>query len=63
MGWRPGNLAVLDLDEVNASWIVASGKTPLIVVIALSALIGCGSAESRAVPTPEVRVRSELLEP
>jgi uncharacterized integral membrane protein len=32
--------AVFNLKEVKVSWIVGSGKVPLIVVIVLSALIG-----------------------
>jgi len=32
--------AVANLDEVKVEWIVADSRTPLIVVIALSMLIG-----------------------
>jgi uncharacterized integral membrane protein len=32
--------AALNLDEVEVSWIVATWETPLIVVIAVSVLIG-----------------------
>jgi uncharacterized integral membrane protein len=32
--------AVLNLDEVDVNWIVGTWSTPLIVVIAVSALLG-----------------------
>jgi uncharacterized integral membrane protein len=32
--------AVANLDEVKVEWIVADSRTPLIVVIALSMLVG-----------------------
>ena len=32
--------AVLNLDSVNVDWILGSGRAPLIVVIALSVLLG-----------------------
>jgi len=32
--------AVLNLDEVKVDWIVGSGKAPLIIVIAISLLVG-----------------------
>ena len=32
--------AVLNLDDVDVNWIVATWQTPLIVVILISALIG-----------------------
>lgn len=34
--------AVLNLDEVEVSWIVFTSDTPLIVVIAISMLVGAG---------------------
>ena len=34
--------AVLNLDEVEVNWIVGTWNTPLIVVIALSILVGAG---------------------
>jgi len=34
--------AVLNLDEVDVNWIVGTGQTPLIVVIAASLLLGSG---------------------
>ncbi len=35
--------AVLNLDEVSVNWIVDSRRTPLIVVIAASLLVGAGA--------------------
>jgi uncharacterized integral membrane protein len=35
-----GVFAVLNLDEVEVNWILGTWSTPLIVVIALSMLIG-----------------------
>lgn len=32
--------AVLNLDEISVNWIVGTAETPLIVVIAISVLIG-----------------------
>jgi uncharacterized integral membrane protein len=32
--------AVLNLDEVKVSWIVATSETPLIIVIAFSVIVG-----------------------
>jgi uncharacterized integral membrane protein len=32
--------AVLNLDDVEVDWIVGSGKAPLIIVIAISVLVG-----------------------
>jgi uncharacterized integral membrane protein len=32
--------AVLNLDEVKVSWIVATSETPLIIVISLSVIVG-----------------------
>ena len=37
-----GVFAALNLDEVEVNWILGSWSTPLIVVIALSMLIGAG---------------------
>ena len=34
--------AVLNLDEVDVNWIVGTWRTPLIVVIAVSLLLGSG---------------------
>jgi uncharacterized integral membrane protein len=34
--------AVLNLDKVNVNWVIASGDTPLIVVIIVCLLIGVG---------------------
>jgi uncharacterized integral membrane protein len=34
--------AVMNLDEVDVSWIIGTWETPLIVVIAVSVLIGAG---------------------
>jgi uncharacterized integral membrane protein len=34
--------AVLNLDEVEVNWIVGSGSTPLILVIAVSFALGAG---------------------
>jgi uncharacterized integral membrane protein len=34
--------AVLNLDEVEVNWIVGTFDTPLIVVIAVSILVGAG---------------------
>lgn len=34
--------AVVNLDEVKVNWILGTWKTPLIVVIALSMMIGAG---------------------
>jgi uncharacterized integral membrane protein len=34
--------AAANLDEVKVNWILGTWKTPLIVVIALSAVIGSG---------------------
>jgi uncharacterized integral membrane protein len=34
--------AVLNLDDVEVNWIVTTGTTPLIIVIAVSLLIGAG---------------------
>ena len=36
--------AVLNLDEVEVNWIIATGQTPLIVVIAFSMLVGAAIA-------------------
>ena len=35
-----GVFAVLNLDEVKVNWILGTWETPLIVVIALSMLVG-----------------------
>jgi uncharacterized integral membrane protein len=35
--------AVLNLDKVSVNWIVGTWRTPLIVVIAVSMLIGAGA--------------------
>ena len=35
--------AVLNLDKVSVNWIVGTWRTPLIVVIAASMLIGAGA--------------------
>jgi uncharacterized integral membrane protein len=37
-----GVFAVLNIDEVDVNWILGTWQTPLIVVIALSMLIGAG---------------------
>jgi uncharacterized integral membrane protein len=37
-----GVFAVLNLDEVEVNWILGTWSTPLIVVIALSMVIGAG---------------------
>ena len=37
-----GVFAVLNLDEVDVNWVLGTWQTPLIVVIALSMLIGAG---------------------
>ena len=37
-----GVFAALNLDEVDVNWILGTWETPLIVVIALSMLIGAG---------------------
>ena len=37
-----GAFAVANLDEVKVNWILGTWKTPLIVVIALSMVIGAG---------------------
>jgi uncharacterized integral membrane protein len=34
--------AVLNIDEVDVNWILGTWSTPLIIVIALSILIGAG---------------------
>jgi uncharacterized integral membrane protein len=34
--------AALNLDEVDVNWVLGTWKTPLIVVIALSMLVGAG---------------------
>ncbi len=34
--------AALNLDEVDVNWILGTWETPLIVVIALSMLVGAG---------------------
>ena len=35
-------VAAVNLDEVKVDWVVGTSKTPLIVVIALSIVIGAG---------------------
>ena len=37
-----GVFAALNLDEVDVNWILGTWETPLIVVIAISMLIGAG---------------------
>ena len=37
-----GVFAAVNLDEVKVNWILGTWKTPLIVVIALSIVIGAG---------------------
>jgi uncharacterized integral membrane protein len=37
-----GVFAALNLDEVDVNWILGTWSTPLIVVIALSMVIGAG---------------------
>jgi uncharacterized integral membrane protein len=37
-----GVFAVLNIDEVDVNWVFGTWQTPLIVVIALSMLIGAG---------------------
>jgi uncharacterized integral membrane protein len=39
-----GVFAALNLDEVDVNWIAGSWQTPLIVVIALSMLVGAALA-------------------
>ena len=39
-----GVFAALNLDEVEVNWILGSWSTPLIIVIALSMLIGAALA-------------------
>jgi uncharacterized integral membrane protein len=39
-----GVFAALNLDEVEVNWILATWETPLIVVIALSMLLGAALA-------------------
>ncbi len=34
--------AVLNLDDVSVDWLVATWQTPLIIVIAVSVLVGAG---------------------
>ena len=36
--------AVFNLDDVEVNWIIATGQTPLIVVIVLSMLLGAAIA-------------------
>jgi uncharacterized integral membrane protein len=42
LGGLGGVFAVLNLDEVEVNWIVGTWDTPLIIVIALSILVGAG---------------------
>jgi uncharacterized integral membrane protein len=42
LGALGGIFAVLNLDEVEVNWIVGTWDTPLIIVIALSILVGAG---------------------
>ena len=37
-----GVFAALNLDEVEVNWILGTWETPLIIVIAISMLIGAG---------------------
>ena len=37
-----GVFAVVNLDEVEVNWILGTWETPLIVVIALSMVVGAG---------------------
>jgi uncharacterized integral membrane protein len=37
-----GVFAALNLDEVDVNWLLGTWQTPLIVVIALSMIIGAG---------------------
>ena len=37
-----GVFAVVNLDEVKVNWILGTWETPLIVVIALSMVVGAG---------------------
>ena len=37
-----GVFAAVNLDEVKVNWILGTWKTPLIVVIALSMVVGAG---------------------
>ena len=39
-----GVFAILNLDEVQVNWILGTWSTPLIVVIALSMLVGAALA-------------------
>ena len=39
-----GVFAVLNIDEVDVNWILGTWSTPLIVVIALSMLVGAALA-------------------
>jgi uncharacterized integral membrane protein len=50
--------AILNLDEVEVNWIVTTSSTPLIVVIAVSALLGAGL--DRAVSVRSKRRRRRL---
>jgi uncharacterized integral membrane protein len=40
LGGLAALFAVLNLDEVKVSWIVGTWETPLIIVIALSVIVG-----------------------
>jgi uncharacterized integral membrane protein len=42
LGGLGGVFAVLNLDEVGVNWIVGTWDTPLIIVIAISVLVGAG---------------------
>jgi uncharacterized integral membrane protein len=42
LGGLGAAFAVLNLDEVDVNWILGTWSTPLIVVIAISILIGAG---------------------
>jgi uncharacterized integral membrane protein len=42
LGGLGGVFAVLNLDEVSVNWIVGTWDTPLIIVIALSIVVGAG---------------------
>ncbi len=37
-----GVFAVVNLDDVKVNWVLGNWRTPLIVVIALSMLVGAG---------------------
>jgi uncharacterized integral membrane protein len=42
LGALAAAFALLNLDEVKVNWIVGEGDSPLIIVIAIAFLLGCG---------------------